>query len=534
MAVQPPRSSTEQPGAPALLVRRFCLGVGIALLGLATVLVGGATVARSGIASAGPDGDAPADESRGFEPAAYQATWTAHHQPAVNPALRPGCGLDVGLLIDRSGSIANAGAELQVHDAAKVFTDGLAGTPSRVGVWSFGTFSASSPGDLTYPAIGLTDVGGNQAGPGATAVKALIDTIPTGGNDATNWDVAFKAVHATSMASGQPPDVLVVLTDGQPTVFGAAETLPDPRTEDADIDAGIASANLVKGDGTRIFAVGIGAAVDAAALSLISGGTAWDRSNFEVADYALTDFGQLATTLRAAVSELCGGTVTVQKLVRDGLGGEQPEAGWAFTLDAADDPTRATTLETDDDGLTQFDLSGTEPERVAVREEERPDVTLVVDEITCANAAGPAPVLQRDPTGVTFDLGPTDVVACTFPNLRPEVEPATTTTSIPPTTTTSSTTIPPDTTVPTTVPPSTTAPPTTLSPPPTTVSVPTSVDGPAESTTVPGSTEEPTPTAGTLPRTGADTGRLVVAGFSLLGGGGLLTLGLRRRPAGTP
>ncbi len=504
------RSSSRHPGRRRPWAATVVGGAGV---GFVAVAVAGLVALSAGIGS-------------GQAASAYTRTWTAHHQPAANPVLAPGCGLDVGLLIDRSGSIANAGAQEHMRSAARGVVEALTGTPSRVGVWSFGNVSAAGPGDPAHPAIPLTEIGGPRARDGQAAIVAVIDSIPFTGSEATNWDSALRAVHEASLRSGSAPDLLLVLTDGQPTVFGDAPRL-DPFTEDVDIDAGIISANLVKADGTRIFALGIGAEIDTAALSLISGGTPWNGSNIATADYAVTSFDALGATLRAAVSDLCGGTVTVQKVLRDGSGGEGPAAGWTFVLDGDRKVPWATSAVTDESGIVQFAVPGVDAERVTIGEVSQPGVDLVVADITCDNSSGRQPVLEREAEAVSFDLGPTDVVSCTFPNRvqpEPEPSPSTTTTTATPTT---SSTVPdeasPTTTTPPSTPPSTTTPSTVpgaevpAGPPP----------AGSAPVTVLAAVQEPVWPA-TLPRTGTDTGRLAFAAGCLVFGGLLVTLGLRR------
>src|SRR5262249_38583311 len=59
--------------------------------------------------------------------------------PAPNPALAPRCGIDVMLVLDRSGSIATSGATEKVRDATRAFLTGLSGTGSRVAITDFST-----------------------------------------------------------------------------------------------------------------------------------------------------------------------------------------------------------------------------------------------------------------------------------------------------------------------------------------------------------------------------------------------------------
>ena len=57
-----------------------------------------------------------------------------------NPSLPAACGLDVGLVIDVSGSVAGSLSALKT--AARTFTNSLVGTPSQVALF---TFASTAP-----------------------------------------------------------------------------------------------------------------------------------------------------------------------------------------------------------------------------------------------------------------------------------------------------------------------------------------------------------------------------------------------------
>ena len=72
----------------------------------------------------------------------------------------------------------------------------------------------------------------------------------------TNWDRGiFQVQQSTSQF-----DIAVVITDGNPTVYGNAEG-PGNYTRFREVENGIFSANAVKAESTRMLAFGVGAGI---------------------------------------------------------------------------------------------------------------------------------------------------------------------------------------------------------------------------------------------------------------------------------
>ena len=97
--------------------------------------------------------------------------------------------------------------------ASNSFVDALTGTPSQVSTFTFASNApAAGTNNATLP---LTSV---STAAGATAVKNRINGMSKpGGNDGgTNWDRGIYQV-AQSASSF---DVLMVITDGNPTFYG--------------------------------------------------------------------------------------------------------------------------------------------------------------------------------------------------------------------------------------------------------------------------------------------------------------------------
>jgi len=125
---------------------RRARSIAVALTALLVLLGGvlGSVVPASAVPDpgiAGDNWDGVWDGSATWPP---NAAWTDEFVPAPNPDLVPRCGIDVGIVIDRSGSIFDAGKAAVYRAAAKSFVQSFAGTPTRVGLWSFADFASDT------------------------------------------------------------------------------------------------------------------------------------------------------------------------------------------------------------------------------------------------------------------------------------------------------------------------------------------------------------------------------------------------------
>ncbi|MFI2104219.1 hypothetical protein ACH436_13065 [Isoptericola sp. NPDC019693] len=350
-------------------------------------------------------------------------------QSRVNPPLPQGCGLDVALVLDLSGSVGGNLPDLK--ESADTFVDALTGTPSRMSLF---TFSRVSPADGTanhpehFPVSTTAD---------ADAFKDLYADWGVGGG--TNWDRGLAAVAEAS----QTYDLVVTITDGNPTYYSDPPQGNGSNTRFREVENGIFSANAVKARQTRSLAVGVGAGVasDEAALNLaaISGAEVFTGDNAETADYYQTDFAAAGPALRELVFSRCAPSLSVVKAIVP-PGGEIDDAtpagpGWTFTADAEPDVgglpgTEVTTG--DGTGAVNFpldDFTGESTVTVSevqqdgyeivpqaganavctLRTSEQPDgITLDVD-----NTVG------EDGPGFSFSMGPGSAVSCVIYNEAP-------------------------------------------------------------------------------------------------------------------
>ncbi|MGW8469793.1 vWA domain-containing protein [Streptomyces albidoflavus] len=162
----------------------------------------------------------------------FTASTGIWQQSRNNPPLNGACGIDVALVLDLSASVGSALPQLK--DAADQFTDALAGTPSRLSLFSFDRNSPST-GTENHPEP--TSVS-TQAG--ADAFKSLYADWDLGSG--TNWDQGLYAVAKAPTRY----DLTVVLTDGNPTRFSKPIEGDGSRTHFADTEGGIFAANAVK------------------------------------------------------------------------------------------------------------------------------------------------------------------------------------------------------------------------------------------------------------------------------------------------
>jgi von Willebrand factor type A domain len=324
--------------------------------------------------------------------------------PARNPNMVPVCGLDVMLVLDESGSIAQSGATGTVRAAARGFLDALAGTGSSVSIVDFST-TAAQP--VPYTTVTETTIGN------VFAPYLRNGYRPSGW---TNWEAACQRVQSANAAIGGPrADLVLFMTDGDPTAYDRPGRRPATGLVPGDATAlrrAAAVADLVKGQGSHVMALGVGAAATSAAserrLTAVSGFQRYPDEQPDIGrgDYALVDdFDDLPAALRAFAVALCKGSVAVTKLVDEGDGVYRPDPGWSITAEvdttpggyawlqpppAAPGPRTATT---DKDGVASFQWRPKVPTATSVatlQETPRPGYALV-DWACVVTTPGPAP-----------------------------------------------------------------------------------------------------------------------------------------------
>ena len=248
---------------------------------------------------------------------------------AANPDLTADCevSLTIAIVIDESNSIGSANAQDDVELGVMAFLNELACTPAQAAIIEFGSISRYVVPEYT-PILDLVD--GMQdyfdgTGTATAPFNNQIYTIPPDGDPflgGTNWQAAL-----TNVDNLPVPDLVLFFTDGNPTTYSPNPNDPSglnnydfcgsgSTTQDAELYNAVQLANKVKGEGSHMFVLGVGA-VAAANIQVISdvpgsGGTEFDpngtgdAANVATSDYSLEpDFAQLQENLATIANDLC-------------------------------------------------------------------------------------------------------------------------------------------------------------------------------------------------------------------------------------
>ncbi|MGV3113115.1 SpaA isopeptide-forming pilin-related protein [Corynebacterium freneyi] len=233
--------------------------------------------------TAGIPGAAPARRARSLA-AATSPAWISP-KPAPNPPMPEKCGLNIALVFDVSNSINADGLE-QSKRSAKAVIDGLAGTPSTIGLFNFATNAPGAASATQAEPVSVADAGG------VSALKSKIDQLflPGGNYGGTNWEGGLSQIPAGVY------DVVYFITDGVPTT-NQSRTGNDygSLTHANDLNDAIAAANRLKASGTRIVPI---------AVKMPSGSTRVLKP--EIGNYANPPGGYVANRLYFAYDSAVG------------------------------------------------------------------------------------------------------------------------------------------------------------------------------------------------------------------------------------
>ena len=324
-----------------------------------------------------------------------------------NPPAPTTCGLRYALLFDLSTSISTPVNNLPALKTAGIdFVNSLAGTPSSVAVYTFGTTAPASAANATLESTSVSTAAG------ADTVNARINSLSVPSGSATNWDAGLGQMAAADSFSAY--NVVIVLTDGNPNRYGPTGSGTNVNTRFIDVENGIFSANALKNDGTRIIAVGINdVATDN--LAAISGPVAGS-------DFFSTSFAGLADVLSGLARENCMGTISVVKQVvpAGGTVAEAlPEGGWTFSATPTTVTPQPSGTTAPDTGAVNFETHATAPEDVTFTEDltGHPGFTFLGDDVTCVNTAvSPSAMLpvtvDQAAASFTVTTAPGDIITC--------------------------------------------------------------------------------------------------------------------------
>lgn len=212
----------------------------------------------------------------------------------------PECGgLRIALVMDLSASIDST--ELaQMKAACVAFVNAMVETGDAIMPTQIALITFETTASLVLNWITIT---GTVNPGGATTVNNAINALQTG--TYTNWDAAFRLVAVLNPLA----DVVVFLTDGNPTAYNVSPVVSGTNITFDTIGNAVASANVVKSINsrmTKIIGVGIGNDLTIGNIKLISG------PNLDDDYFTANSFNSLILTLNQIAIKLCGNPICLK------------------------------------------------------------------------------------------------------------------------------------------------------------------------------------------------------------------------------
>ncbi|MFN3256568.1 MAG: type II secretion system protein J [Ilumatobacter sp.] len=372
------------------------------------------------------------------------------------------CGGRIALVIDTSGSVPINHGGIPTEQAAVGFIDAFVGTPTEFSINGFDREGYGMVPDTGATGVARYSLNGQRAPfvsvlentaevqqmrDRITALDDLDGAWPGGGaaitardpngdrimwdqiGSGTNWEDGIYSVFFDG-ATGQPynsfqPDLVVFITDGQPSLVRNADGTPGGANGRTATDRAAAVANAGRSQGARVIGVMVGNAANNATyrgyLQDVVGGTVWNGSvapdgtinvgNAVAADFFSGAFADLGGVLRSIMIAECGGTVTVRKSI-DGAPGTNT-GRWNYSTETGDQ-----VLDTGAASSITFDFSfeGNQIVReVLIREEARAGYSFVRGDCQVGGVPVPESDIVQSPDGtpgVAIQLSPDEAVSC--------------------------------------------------------------------------------------------------------------------------
>jgi LPXTG-motif cell wall-anchored protein/uncharacterized repeat protein (TIGR01451 family) len=252
-------------------------------------------------------------------------------EPIPNPDLVAACGIDILVILDESGSIANAGATEDVKTAFRAFTAALNNTGSRMAVAEFSSVARLPlPGASNQAYTTVTDA----------SIAGTFEPYINGfnPNGRTHWEDAFRVGRYFLPRPSQAiPHLTLFITDGNPnrvvknTVspvrYSTVVPLTDGEMQDTNEDTAaryaVPNANALKATGSHILAVAVGDGLSGQdtldrLISISDDDVFPDNTDFDISTtdiYREEDFSLLQDALREAAFQLCAPSVNIHKSI---------------------------------------------------------------------------------------------------------------------------------------------------------------------------------------------------------------------------
>lgn len=340
----------------------------------------------------GPVPDGATVTLPGASPADRGPLWA---DARINPPTPSYCGMRIALLLDTSDAV---GKRLStVKSAVNGLVDTFTGTSTSLAVYQFASHAA--------PVENLTAIPDAAA---AVPVKAAVDSLRAGG--AVNWDSGLWQIAASTVHY----DAVIMLTGGNPTVFGPDAEGAAEATGLRDVENAVYSANALKAKGTAVRVIGLGTAFrDGEDNLAVVGGPTLAGS--------VVSYRELGTALRGLARNACRNTVNVvKKLIPYGGGTDDAVPGAGFTFRERTGGLLPQSATTDaDSGVVTFTVPRNrppDPVRAKLTEDPRPGYEIVpVDgrNATCRRGDGRrVPATNLGGSGFRVTTTPDDLISC--------------------------------------------------------------------------------------------------------------------------
>jgi len=254
--------------------------------------------------------------------------------PAANPNLSPTCPMNIIFIMDESGSIAGFGSgttniTASVRNAASGVLNSLVGTNARVAIVEFNTRArrALVNGSTAYQTIDASSVAhflnyinDNNTSPEDTHYDPE-DYLGNTQNAFTNWEDALEKAKAINTAEGVA-QLILFFTDGVPTAYnnssGGVSQGSTAAIKTTSLNEAIGAANLVKGQGSHIFVVGVpNPILPEANVKGISGADRYPdlQANFNLGDYSISSSQTLQNDLTRIGQLICRSDLRLAKSI---------------------------------------------------------------------------------------------------------------------------------------------------------------------------------------------------------------------------
>lgn len=345
------------------------------------------------------------------------------------------CGSNFALVFDLSNSLSASDVE-NLKEATRAMVTSLAGAPYSVGVYTFGT-AAPAFGQRNLPATSLADDAGVEA-----VLRAISNVrLPGDSHGGTNWEGGLEQV-ANDMASGIEYDTVYFITDGAPTFDNTGANRAGNSTEITEITRAVEQSNRIERLGGKVIPVGAGSVLHAnQEVAIYERGWLWGWgvasrltpqqmlsriATSGESSIIVPDYTQLPEVMSDKVVTGC---LQVVKNIVDGDGNVIRKGdGWTFGLEYSAPLDQVPgSLTTGSDGIGEVSVAnigvGT-PVSVTITEQNRAGFELSRqgdNNARCmayqyGSAPTPVDIENVGSSGVSVDLDPRKVIACTFNN----------------------------------------------------------------------------------------------------------------------